>query len=165
MSPKDVNDMYVSRTAFEKQYKAVKTNLGYGQVRVHYISAVYAKFTAGFIASVMRDAIQKASTWLGRTATQMIHEMNLLKMTKVNGTFVYSHVENTQAVTMLRHLGSNISLFDEITEDKNDRLAGRHPMPRHRKPDPQEKSQKDENRYRCKQEKATSKTGIYSWQI
>ena len=141
MPPKAVNDMYVSRNASEKQYKIFKTDLGYGQIRVHYTAGVYAKFTVGFISSVIRYEIQEAakSLKLKKDVNELLNEMNRLEMTKINNVYAYAHTENNRTIDLLKKLNSAPSLFDAITKDENDRLSGRTPTPRHRKPGPKKK--------------------------
>ena len=136
MGPKEVNHMYVTRNSSEKQYKIVKADLGYGVVRVYETAGVYSKFTVGFISSAIRFEIQKACEDVCKSTTHLINEMNKLEMTKTNETYVYTHTENKREEDVLRHLNTSTAIFDEIAKDENDRLAGRHPTPRHRKPGP-----------------------------
>ena len=43
---------------------------------------------------------------------------------------------------MTKQLGSSPDLLNQIAKDENDRLAGRHPTPRHRKPGPKKQAGK-----------------------
>lgn len=142
MEPKTVNDMYVSRSASEKQYRIFKTDLGYGTVGVYYTPGVYSKFTAGFISSIIRYEIQEAakSLKIKKDVNQLINEANQLEMLKVNDSYVYSHTENTRTIQILGKLNMKPSIFDDITKEENDRLAGRQAMPRHRKTGPKKSS-------------------------
>ena len=141
MELKTVNDMYVSRSASEKQYRIFKTDLGYGSVGIYYTPGVYSKFTAGFISSIIRYEIQEAakSLKIKKDVNQLINEANQLEMLKVNNSYVYSHTENTRTIQLLGKLNMKPSIFDDITKEENDRLAGRQPMPRHRKTGPKKK--------------------------
>ena len=142
MKPETVNDMYVSRNASEKQYRIFKTDLGYGTVGVYYTPGVYSKFTVGFISSVIRYEVQEAAKALKmkKDVNQLIDEMDKLEMLKINDIYIYSHTENTRTIQLLGKLNTEISIFDVITKEENDRLAGRQPLPRHRKTGPKKTS-------------------------
>ena len=134
MAPSEVNAYYSSRNASETQYMFVKTQLGYGKVRVHFTQGVYSRFMTGFIASIIRYEVEKVSQSFGRNATETINDMNLLEMTNLNGTYAYVHIENYRQVKLLKGLGASEALLDETVDDENKRIAGDIPTPRHRKP-------------------------------
>ena len=134
MTPAEVNAYYSARNASETQYMFVKTQLGYGKVRVHFTQGVYSRFMVGFIASIIRFEVEKASQNPGRNATETINDMNLLEMINLNGTYAYVHIENYRQVSLLKRLGASEALLDETVEDENKRIAGIIPAPRHRKP-------------------------------
>ena len=142
MDPRIVNDMYVSRSASEKQYRIFKTDLGYGKIGVHYTPGVYSKFTAGFISSVIRYEVQEAanSLKLKKDVNQLIAEMDKLEMLKINETYIYAHTESTRTSQLLEQLNTKTSIFDDIVREENERLEGRQPMPRHRKTGPKRKA-------------------------
>ena len=140
MSPAQVNALYASRNASETQYMFIKSQLGYGKVRVHYTQGVQSRFAVGFIASVIRYEIEEGSKRIGRPTNDLINEMNLLEMTNINGTYAYVHTENRRQLQLLSNLGTGSSLIDGIVDDENNRLIGKTIIPRHRKPGPKKKA-------------------------
>lgn len=140
MAASDVHWLYASRNASETQYMFVKTQLGYGKLRICNTQGAYAKFMVGFVASVIRYEIEQAAKELGRSATEMINEMNRLEAVNINGTYVYAHTENCRQIEFLKNLGSGIELLDEVTKDENDRISGRTPTARHRKTGPKKET-------------------------
>ncbi len=111
----------------------IKTQLGYGKVRVHFTQGVYSRFLTSFIASVIRFEIERASNGLQRNATESINEMNLLERTNLNGTYAYVHIKNYRQMQLLKNLNSGVELLDEVVADENDRISGVIPTPRHSK--------------------------------
>ena len=140
MSPAQVNSLYSSRNASETQYMFIKSQLGYGKVRVHFTQGVHSRFAVGFIASVIRYEIEEGSKKISRSANDLINEMNLLEMTNINGTYAYVHTENRRQLQLLSNLGTGSDLLDGIVNDENNRLSGKTIVPRHRKPGPKKKS-------------------------
>lgn len=137
MSPRKVHELYVSRSSSEIQYRQVKTQLGYGTIRVHYTAGVRARFEAGFIASILRYELEQSAKKLGRSANQMVRELEQVEAQKINGTYTYTHVENDRLKAFFRFMKADSEeLIDESVRFENDRLAGRVPTPRHRKTGP-----------------------------
>lgn len=137
MPPAKIHELYVSRSSSETQYRQVKTQLGYGTVRVQLTPGVRARFAVGFIASVLRYEIEQASKDLNRNANKLIQELEMTEAQKINGVYTYSHVENERVKTFFKNLHADAEkLIDESVKFENDRLAGRIPTPRHRKTGP-----------------------------
>ena len=134
MSPAEVNSLYTARNVSETQYMFIKTQLGYGKVRVHYTQGVYSRFLTGFVASVIRFEVEKAAQSLNRNATDAVNDMNLLEMTNLNGTYAYVHIENYRQTALLKNLNATVQLLDDVVNDENNRIAGIKPIPRHRRP-------------------------------
>lgn len=141
MSPEKVHNLYVSRNASEIQYRMVKSQLGYGKVRVQNTPGVHARFAVGFIASILRYEVEKASQKLNRNANQMICELEQLEAQKLNGIYAYTHVENERIKSFFHLMQTNAEqLIEESVQYENDRLAGRLPTPRRRKTGPKKGS-------------------------
>lgn len=136
LPPAEVDLLYTSRSSSEVQYKIIKTELGYGTVRIHFTPSLYAKFTLGFISSILRFEIQSYARSIGRNTTDMIRELNMLTAVKINDVYTYSHSENARQLGFFKHYSCSEKLIDECVKEENDRLAGRLPTPRHRKPGP-----------------------------
>lgn len=143
MSPEEVHNLYSSRNASETQYMLIKSQLGYGTVRVHYTQGVRAKFTLGFIATIIRYEIEQAAKTLDRNTNQMVLDLKKLQAIKINDTYTYTHVESERQKSFFKNLNAKMEeLLDESVKFENDRLSGRVPAPRHRKPGPPKGSHK-----------------------
>ena len=137
MAPEKVHSLYSSRGASETQYMLVKSQLGYGTVRVQYTAGVRAKFAMGFIASVIRYEMEQAAKPLGRSVNQMVSDLEQIEAQKINDTYTCTHIEMERQKAFFRNLGVDaVQLIDESVKYENDRLAGRTPVPRRRKPGP-----------------------------
>lgn len=136
MSPAKIDSLYTSRTSSEVQYRIVKTELGYGQIRIHFTPSLYAKFAVGFIASIIRYQLQSYARSISKNTSDIIREMNLLTAVKINDTYTYSHVENERQINLLKFFGCDVSLFDSCVKEENAKLNGNAPAPRRRKPGP-----------------------------
>lgn len=141
MTPQQVHALYVSRSTSETQYRLIKTQLGYGAIRVQYTAGVRARFAVGFVASILRYEVEKASKDLGRNADQMVQELEKIEAQKLNDVYTYTHVESERLKAFFKALQANAcTLIDESVKYENDRLAGRAPTLRKRKPGPKKGS-------------------------
>ena len=141
MPPAEIHKLYVARSSSETQYRQVKTQLGYGKVRVHFTPGVRARFAVGFVSSILRYEIEQATKGLNRNANQMIQELEMTEAQKINDVYTYSHVENERVKSFFRNLQANAEkLIDESVNFENDRLSGRLPTPRRRKTGPKKGS-------------------------
>ncbi|MBR2256640.1 MAG: transposase [Blautia sp.] len=145
MTPKEVHRLYQARNNSETEYSIIKTQLGYGKVRVHATKAVQSKFAIGFISTCIRYELQVAAEYVNRTTNEVIQELNMLSMTKVGDTYVPIQGIMGRQIEILKKLGSSEDLLLQISKDENDRLAGRHPVPRHRKSGPKKGKGKNES--------------------
>ncbi len=137
MTPREVHELYVSRSASETQYRLIRTQLGYGTIRVSCTAGVRARFSAGFLASILQYEIEKAARELGRNANRMVCELERVEAQKLNDVYTYSHVENERLKKFFHLLQADAEeLIEESIRFENDRLAGRVPAPRHRKTGP-----------------------------
>ena len=141
MSPEEVHRLYSCRGVSETQYMQTKTQLGYGVTRVQYTQGVRARFSVGFIASVIRHEIEQAAKPLDRNVNQMVQELEKIEAQKINDVYTYTHTETIRQKNFFKELGADLkTLVDESVQFENDRLAGRTPTPRRRKPGPQKGS-------------------------
>jgi hypothetical protein len=141
MTPAEIHQKYVARNASETQFMFVKTQLGYGTARIYYTNGVYSKFLVDFVASALRYEIESVSRSLDRSTTQMIRETDLLEMQKINDFYTYTHTEKQIVVDLFSSLGASaLELLDESVKVENNRLAGKAPVLRHRKPGPRKGS-------------------------
>lgn len=138
MSPEEVHRLYSCRGVSETQYMQTKTQLGYGVTRVQYTQGVRARFSVGFIASVIRHEIEQAAKPLDRNVNQMVQELEKIEAQKINDVYTYTHTETIRQKNFFKALAADLkTLVDESVQFENDRLAGRTPAPRRRKPGPQ----------------------------
>ena len=109
----------------------MKTQLGYGTVRVQSTPAVRAKFLTGFIASVIRHELEAAARDTGKSTDQMIHEADKLVMQKLNDSCIYTHTESERLKGFIENPGVEnvMELIDESVTFENNRLAGRQSLP------------------------------------
>ena len=141
MTPADVHAKYTARDASETQFMILKTQLGYGTVRVQCTNSVYSKFMTAFVASVLRYEIQQASKPLEKTAAQMIREVDLLEMRKISDVYAYTHTEKNRVTALFSNLDADAAiLLDGAVKFENDRIAGKAPVLRHRKTGPKKGS-------------------------
>lgn len=141
MPPKEVHELYTSRSSSETQYQVVKTQLGYGTLRVQCTSSVRARFMVGFIASIIRYEIEKASVNLDINTNQMVQELEKVEAQKINNVYTFTHTENTRLKSFFKALDFDVvKLIDDTIKFENNRLAGRVAAPRHRKPGPKKGS-------------------------
>ena len=136
MPPSRVHGLYVARGGTEKQYALLKTQLGFGTVRVRLDASVHARACCAFVACVIRHQIEVAARAVGSDANRMIREMNLIEAVSVNGTYAYTHSENERQRAFLKALGTTDARIDEVVRAENDRLSGRERKPRHHKTGP-----------------------------
>lgn len=134
-SPLKIHTLYQARSAAELQFRTMKTQLGYGTVRVQSTPAERAKFLTGFIASVIRHELEAAARDTGKSTDQMIHEADKLVMQKLNDSYIYTHTESERLKGFIENLGVEnvMELIDESVTFENNRLAGRTVTPRKRK--------------------------------
>lgn len=138
MAPEEVHGLYTSRGACETQYMLIKSELGYGKIRVQYTPSVRAKFAVGFIASIIRYEIECSAKAMGQSVNRIIQELEKIEAQKINSIYTYTHTETKWQQTFFRNLGADAQgLIDESVTFENARLAGRVPAPRHRKTGPQ----------------------------
>lgn len=141
MTPQQIHELYVSRSTSETQYSLIKTQLGFGTVRVQYTAGVRARFAVGFIASILRYEIEKASKGLGRNTNQMIQELEKIEAQKLNDVYTYTHIESDRLKAFFKAMKANaLTLIDDSVKLENERLAGRITAPRRRKPGPRKGS-------------------------
>ena len=140
LSAKELHDLYSSRNASETTYMIVKTQLGYGRMRVHATLSTQTKFMEGFISSIVRFEFEQGAKPLNRTSNEMIQEMNMLIMTRLNESYTPVQDVVSRQLDFLKRLGAPTDLLTLVAKDENDRLAGRLPTPRHKKPGPKKKA-------------------------
>lgn len=141
MDPRLVHELYASRNSSEIQYRLVKTQLGYGTIRVHYTASVRSRFTLGFISSILRYEIEMAAKKLDRNANQMIYELEQVEAKKLNNVYTYSHLENERLKGFFSYFKTEAAdQIDTSIKFENDRLSGRVPTPRRRKTGPKKGS-------------------------
>ena len=86
MAAARIHALYVAGSGSEKQYSLLKTQLGFGTVRVRLDASVHAKACCAFVACVLRHMLEVAARAVGSDANRMIREMNLVEAVSVNGT-------------------------------------------------------------------------------
>ena len=165
MTPAEIHHLYQCRNSSETEYMILKTQLGYGKVRVRTPRRVQVKFLNAFITTCIRYELQNISKELGKTTNEVIQELNRLYITKVGESYVPIQGIIGKQELILKLLNTSESILSEIAKDENDRLAGRKPVPRHRKTGPNTKQTvvlepKAEKKQPVKKKKAGGKPGV-----
>lgn len=159
MSPRQIHELYTSRSSSEILYRTIKTQLGYGVMRVPYTAGVRARFAAGFIASIYRYEIEQAAKAVGKSTNQMIQELEKVEAQKLNNVYAYTHIENKRLQDFFRFFKIKAAdLIDESVRFENDRLEGRIPAPRHRKTGPKKGSHR--KKYDAQGNEIPRKSGV-----
>ena len=139
LKPEKVHHLYQCRDCSETDYMIFKTHLGFGKVRVRATKSVQSKFAIGFIASCIRYELENAAKKVHRSTPEVIQEVSHLYMSKIGESYVpIQGVVGIQEI-IFNALDNSVSILSDIAKDENDRLAGRKPTPRHRKPSPNQK--------------------------
>lgn len=92
MTPEEVHGLYTFRSASETQYMLIKSELGYGKIRVQYTSGVRAKFTVGFIAFIIRYEMECSAKAMGQNVNRIIQELEKIEAQKINN--IYTQKQN-----------------------------------------------------------------------
>ena len=122
--PEEVDRIYHLRDASETQYSILKTQLGYDVTRVHSTTSIQNKFSACFIAAIIRSEIMNACKTLGYATNQMIREVDRIELILLpNGTYAAIHDESARAKELLSLYDIIPSDFDSIATEVNNRLS------------------------------------------
>ena len=133
LSADELNTTYHSRDASEKGFRADKTELGNDVWRVHNQSALHAKFFVGFIASNIRNELQKACKKVKYATNLAIRELrNLQLFILADGSIRYVHMENYRQEALLTALCIDARNLDEVADDLKQRLSDPNKDPRRR---------------------------------
>ena len=138
MDPADIHHLVQCRNSSEAEYMIVKTQLGYGKMRVHATKSVHSRFAIGFIASCIRYELQSAAKELNRSTAEVIKDMSHLYMTKVGENYIPMQGISEEQELVLKALNSSQELLAQIAKDENERISGRKPVSRHRKFGPEQ---------------------------
>lgn len=135
-SPSQINRRYVCRNSSETQYMFLKTQLGYGTMRVHYTQGLIAKFTVAFVASIIRYQLEQIAVKLGRSTNKIINELNLVNIWSLDNLYRYDRNLNILQHSIFKELGAEnaYTVLDDAVKTANNRILGKTPAPKHRKP-------------------------------
>lgn len=131
MSAQEVSDIYALRQHSEKQYAALKTQLGYDVLRVYSPESWHSKFACGFIAGVIRNEFVNRCIKAGVDANTALKELDFVTMTRINEkTYLYVRLMSLKAKAVLSELGIVESDMSLIAETENKRQSGvlNHPV-------------------------------------
>ena len=79
----EIDRLYNCRDASEKTYSILKTQLGYGTVRIHCTLGTQSKFFLAFICSIIRYFIEINALPLGRSTNQMTDELKTIQLERM----------------------------------------------------------------------------------
>ena len=136
LNPFEVHRHYTCRNSSETQYMLIKTQLGYGKIRIQETASAHSMFLTAFLAALIRHQLECVAKEVGRSTTDVIRELDLIEMVNVSGTYSHVHAETALQEKIFKLLGASTSLLDSVAREENNRLSGRTPTPRYRKPGP-----------------------------
>ena len=131
------NYYYDLRDACEKQFSMIKTQLGYGKVRVRTDDATFARFLIGFIAGIIRSKFQQICKTLSLSTNKMIRECSMLEAKLLPGNvYGYIHTENKKQQALLKALNGSVEELEIAATTETNRINGIVSVKRKRKPGP-----------------------------
>ncbi len=131
------NYYYDLKDACEKQFSMIKTQLGYGKVRVRTDDATFARFLIGFIAGIIRSKFQQICKTLSLSTNKMIRECSMLEAKLLPGNvYGYIHTENQKQQALLKALNGSVEELEIAATTETNRINGIVSVKRKRKPGP-----------------------------
>ena len=131
------NYYYDLRDACEKQFSMIKTQLGYGKVRVRTDNATFARFLIGFIAGIIRSKFQQICKTLSLSTNEMIRECSMLEAKLLPGNvYGYIHTENQRQQALLKALNGSVEELEIAAAIETNRINNIVSVKRKRKPGP-----------------------------
>lgn len=127
-TPSQINLRYVCRNSSETQYMFLKTQPGYGTMRVHYTQGLIAKFTVAFVASILRYQLEQIAVTLGRSTNKIINELNLINIWSLDNLYRYDRNLNTLQHSIFKELEADnaYTVLDEVVKTVNNRILGKN---------------------------------------
>ncbi len=132
----EVDRLYNCRDASEKTYSILKTQLGYGTMRIHCTLGTQSKYFLGFICSIIRYFIEQKAIALGCSTNGMIDELKKIKIERLAKQYFYEDADKELPKKFFAKFGAPDNLMLEITKETNNRVLGVMPRPHPRKPGP-----------------------------
>ena len=141
LDSKTVYEMYSSRDAAEIEFKYVKSQLGYGSIRVQSEPCMRSRFLVGTICAVIREEVENACKGLGLKTNTMLHEFRNLSIACLNAkSYTMIHTEKACVQSLMKALNISQDDLNQIAVNETRRLAGELPEIRKKKPGPKKGS-------------------------
>lgn len=136
----EVDRLYNCRDSSEKTYSIIKTQLGYGTMRIHCTLGVQSRFFLAFLCSIIRYFIETTSLSIGVGTNQMIDELKKIEIERINKQYNYEDADHGRIKSFFGKLGVPDDFLIEITKETNNRVMNVKPQVRKRKPGPKKGS-------------------------
>lgn len=120
----ETNRIYKLRNCVEVQFKYIKTQLGSDVTRVHSTDSIVNKFMVCFVASVIRNEIERACKKHNLKTNAAIKEVDRIEMLlHTNRNYIAIHNESDKAKTLLACFDILPQDFDTIAAEVTERLT------------------------------------------
>ena len=124
MSTAEANRVYNLRDVSEKTYAALKTGLGYDTMRAHSKESIEGKFLACFVASIIRNELERTCLSKKFSTNLMIGELGRIKMIHMlDGSYNYVKGMSERQKSLLSKWDILPDDFNEIAADYNHRMS------------------------------------------
>jgi len=139
------NDIYEVRQISEKGYETFKSELGNDVFRAHQKNGIMSRHMAGFIASIIRNEIERACLECRADTNKMIKEFELIRLVEdKQGHYIYPMDIPMKTWRVLGKIGLTDQDFSELAEEATKRCKG--PGDPRRKPLEHRKSRRGRGR-------------------
>ncbi len=136
MTADEKDAIYQLRQASEKQYAILKSQLGYGVLRVHSTEGWMSKFAVGFIAGILRNEFENVCKNLGMDTNMILKELSHLHISLLpDKDYRMIHAENSRQLAVLKELGIWVTDLEDIALQENKRMNEAIHSPIHSLPD------------------------------
>lgn len=134
LSAKEIDHIYHSRDASEKQYMIMKSQLGFSVYRVHDRARIETKQMAVFVASIIRAEIANACKELDYDTKRMLCELDRVKMILDLNTGSYTAINDLsdRVTALFKKFKTKPSDMDSIAREISRRGDEEHETKRQR---------------------------------
>lgn len=141
MTSQEAHEMYSSRNIAEVEFDYVKTELGYGTVRVQSEPCVRSRFMVGVLCAIVREEIENACKELELKTNTMVQELRRLSIACLNTkNYTMIHTEKRTVLQLLKKLDITAEDLNEIAANETRKMNGELPVIRKKKPGPKKGS-------------------------
>ena len=118
-----VDKIYHLRDASERQYKVMKSHLGFNATHVHSTNSLLSKYFICFIASIIRNEIQRTSKIIGINTDEILVKLDRIKLILKDDLYVPIFDLSEELKNFLRYFDLSQSSLVFFANDYNNRLT------------------------------------------